>query len=57
MNFIPPYAEKLFNLIEANQMTAPLNAEIHTGELDWQSSPSAVKNLVRPCLSTSQVLK
>ena len=45
MNFIPPYAEKLFNLIEANQMTAPINAEIHTGELDWQSNPAAVKKL------------
>ena len=45
MNFIPPYAEKLFNLIEANQMTAPINAEIHTGELDWQSNPAAVQKL------------
>jgi hypothetical protein len=45
MNFIPPYAEKLFNLIECNEMTAPLNAEIHTGELDWQSNPAAVKKL------------
>ena len=45
MNFIPPYPEKLFNLIETNQMTAPLNAEIHTGELDWQSNPAAVKKL------------
>jgi len=45
MNFIPPYAEKLFDLIECNEMTAPFNAEIHTGELDWQSSPSAVKKL------------
>jgi hypothetical protein len=45
MNFIPPYAEKLFNLIEANKMTAPLNAEIHTGEFDWQSSPVAVTKL------------
>lgn len=45
MNFIPPYPEKLFNLIEAKQMTAPLNAEIHTGELDWQSNPAAVKKL------------
>ncbi len=45
MNFIPPYAEKLFDLIECNEMTAPFNAEIHTGELDWQSSPSVVKKL------------
>jgi len=45
MNFIPPYAGKLFNLIECNEMTAPFNAEIHTGELDCQSSPSAVKKL------------
>lgn len=45
MNFIPPYPEKLFNLIETKQMTAPLSAEIHTGELDWQSNPAAVKKL------------
>ncbi len=45
MHFAPPQAEKLFNLIEQGQMTAPLNAEIHTGELDWQSYPPAVKKL------------
>jgi hypothetical protein len=45
MHFVPPYAEKLFNLIKQGQMTAPLNAEIHTGELDWQSYPPAVKKL------------
>ncbi len=45
MNFIPPYAERLFNLIDANQMTTPVNAEIHTGELDWQSNPATVKKL------------
>jgi hypothetical protein len=45
MHFVPPYAEKLFNLIEQGQMTAPLNAEIHTGELDWQSYLPAVKKL------------
>jgi hypothetical protein len=45
MSFIPPQAEKLFKLITQCQMTAPLNAEIHTGELDWQSFPPAVKKL------------
>jgi pimeloyl-ACP methyl ester carboxylesterase len=45
MNFVPPQAEKLLDLIEQGQMTAPLNAEIHTGELDWQSYPPAVKKL------------
>ena len=45
MHFVPPQAEKLFHLIEQGQMTAPLNAEIHTGELDWQSHPPAVKKL------------
>jgi hypothetical protein len=45
MHFVPPHAEKLFNLIEQGQMTAPLNAEIHTGELDWQSYLPAVKKL------------
>ena len=45
MHFVPPQAEKLFDLIALGQMTAPLNAEIHTGELDWQSHPPAVKKL------------
>jgi hypothetical protein len=45
MHFVPPQAEKLFDLIAQGQMTAPLNAEIHTGELDWQSHPPAVKKL------------
>lgn len=45
MSFVPPQAEKLFNLIEQGQMPAPLNAEIHTGELDWQSHPEGVKKL------------
>lgn len=44
MHFVLPQAEKLFDLIEQGQMTAPLNAEVHTGQLDSQSHPPAVKN-------------
>ncbi len=45
MHFIPPYAERLFELIEEGRMTSPLNSQIHTGENDWQSQPVAVSKL------------
>ena len=45
MHFIPPQAERLFELIEAGLMPSPLKAEIHRGEDDWQSNPNAVRSL------------
>lgn len=45
MHFLPPQPEKLFKLIEQGQMPAPLNAEIHTGELDWQGHSEGAKKL------------
>jgi len=45
MHFIPPYPDRLMQRIEAKQMAAPMKAEIHTGELDWQSSPKGVQRL------------
>lgn len=45
MHFIPPYAERLFELIESGQMPSPLNAAIYTGAEDWQSNPDAVNRL------------
>ena len=37
MNFIPPYAEKLFELASIGQFPVPVNCEIHVGSEDWQS--------------------
>ena len=37
MNFVPPYAERLFELAKAGKFPVPLNIEIHTGSEDWQS--------------------
>jgi hypothetical protein len=42
MNFIPPQAEKLFELAKARSFPAPLNCEMHTGSEDWQSHPKNV---------------
>ena len=37
MSFVPPYAEKLFELAKAGKFPVPLNIQIHTGSEDWQS--------------------
>jgi hypothetical protein len=42
MNFIPPQAEKLFELAKAGSFSSPLNCEMHTGSEDWQSHPKNV---------------
>ena len=41
MNFIPPYAEKLFELASAEKFPVPVNSEIHVGSEDWQSCPNS----------------
>lgn len=41
MNFIPPYAEKLFELARSGQFPRPDHCEIHTGSEDWQSCENA----------------
>ena len=40
MNFIPPRAEKLFDLAKAGSYPAPKHCEIHVGSEDWQSNPT-----------------
>jgi len=37
MNFIPPYAERLFELAKTGKFPVPTNCAIHTGSEDWQS--------------------
>ncbi len=43
--YIPPRADKLFQLANANKFPSPKQCEIHVGELDWQSNPQNVKKL------------
>jgi hypothetical protein len=42
MNFIPPYAERLFELAASGKFPVPLCCEIHVGSDDWQSCPNAI---------------
>lgn len=42
MNFVPPYAERLFELAKSGQFPFPLNIEIHTGSEDWQSYANSI---------------
>lgn len=41
--FVPPLAGRILELAKANKFPAPINCEIHVGELDWQSNPKNVK--------------
>ena len=41
--FSPPYPEKLRKLAEAGTFPTPCDAQIHVGELDWQSVPENVQ--------------
>lgn len=43
--YVPPRADRLFQLAEANQFPKPKQCEIHVGELDWQSNPVKVAEL------------
>lgn len=45
LNFIPPFAERLRDLVEQGQVPRPMSCEIHVGEEDWQSSPANVQAL------------
>ena len=45
MNFIPPRAEKLFQLARDGRLPIPKQCEIHVGAEDWQSNPKNVKVL------------
>lgn len=37
--FSPPFAERLGQLAETNELVVPQRCEIHVGELDWQCQP------------------
>ena len=40
--FVPPHADRIFELAKAKLFPTPKNCEIHVGELDWQSPAKAV---------------
>ena len=42
MNFIPPRADKLFEVAQSSSFPIPKQCEIHVGADDWQSNPSNV---------------
>lgn len=41
--FSPPYPKRLMELATAKRYPSPRNAQIHVGELDWQSVPDIVE--------------
>lgn len=41
--FEPPYAERLLEQVQSTPFGMPADCEMHVGELDWQSEPSAVQ--------------
>lgn len=45
LNFIPPFAERLRDLVAQGKLPSPLCAEAHVGEEDWQSVPANVMAL------------
>ena len=45
MNFIPPRAERLFELAQAGAYPIPKKCQIYVGSEDWQSNPTNVINL------------
>lgn len=45
MNFIPPRAERLFELASSGKFPVPFHCEMHVGSDDWQSNPKNVTAL------------
>jgi pimeloyl-ACP methyl ester carboxylesterase len=45
MNFIPPRADKLFEVAQSGRFPIPKHCEIHVGSEDWQSNPTNVTTL------------
>jgi hypothetical protein len=47
MNFSPPMPTRLWDLAISGKLPAPLQAQIHVGEKDWQANPDAVQRIAR----------
>ena len=45
--YVPPRAGKLQQYIAEGKFNAPVDCEIHVGELDWQANPDEVLNLAK----------
>jgi alpha-beta hydrolase superfamily lysophospholipase len=45
VNFIPPYADRLFALAKEGRFPTPKKCEIHVGSEDWQSNATNVSAL------------
>ena len=45
MGFVPPFAEKSFELAQADNMTISQRGETHVGSQDWQCDPQKVSAL------------
>jgi len=45
MNFVPPRADKLFNLVKQGIFITPERLSVYVGSEDWQSNPSNVQKL------------
>jgi predicted alpha/beta hydrolase family esterase len=43
--YVPPRADRIFELAKSNQFPKPSQCEIHVGELDWQSNSAKVTEL------------
>lgn len=41
--FSPPFAERLLQLAQEDELTKPTRCEIHVGELDWQCQPLKIQ--------------
>lgn len=41
--FSPPFAERLLQLAQGDELTKPTRCEIHVGELDWQCQPLKIQ--------------
>lgn len=48
VGFIPPFSERLVEVVASGKYPVPKNCEIHVGELDWQSNPANVIRIFGP---------
>ena len=56
MNFIPPRANRLFDLVSEGRFIVPNRLEIYVGQEDWQSNPANVHRLFQHTEATITVV-
>jgi len=47
MGFIPPYANRLYELASTSRYPIPMNCSFHVGSEDWQSNPESVSQFAK----------